>query len=159
MFCGNSHERFGGMITKVCPLCPKEVGPQPIDNFGLCRSRRDGRNLYCSVHARQQVYAYRQRLRERKQQTVRVRAEVDHLSLIEPERKPLVLWTAKPLTPVERVLEAIKRNKHTRVEIKNETKLHWDSVCDALAILNCEQGVIRFERRNGDAYFFLKKIA
>ena len=30
--------------TKECPLCSQEL---PLSEYGICRARKDGRNLYC----------------------------------------------------------------------------------------------------------------
>src|SRR5215467_8393619 len=38
--------------VKHCPICSKEL---PITEFGICRARKDGRNLYCKSCIRKKV--------------------------------------------------------------------------------------------------------
>jgi hypothetical protein len=45
-------------LRKICPLCDECV---PIVMFGVCRARKDGRNLYCKSCIRQKVSEFRQR--------------------------------------------------------------------------------------------------
>lgn len=144
------------MQTKVCPLCPIEVGPQPIDNFGLCRSRRDGRNLYCKSCVRKKVYEGRQALKEFRAR----RREVKEASR---ESEPLfvdqhVTTFRYRLTPQERVKEAISNGARTQKEIAKETKLNEDQVSDTIAKLLLETREIRTEViDNKRAYFINEK--
>src|SRR4030095_8504271 len=48
---------------KSCPICSKEL---PISEFGICRARKDGRNLYCKSCIRQKVTQSRRALKEYK---------------------------------------------------------------------------------------------
>ena len=48
---------------KNCPICTNEL---PISEFGICRARKDGRNLYCKSCIRQKVTQSRRALKEYK---------------------------------------------------------------------------------------------
>src|SRR5687767_15406548 len=49
--------------TKECPLCNQALS---LSEFGICRARKDGRNLYCKSCIRKKVTDSRQALREYK---------------------------------------------------------------------------------------------
>src|SRR5919106_4985058 len=49
--------------VKHCPICSKDL---PISEFGICRARKDGRNLYCKSCIRQKVTQSRRALKEYK---------------------------------------------------------------------------------------------
>src|SRR5882762_11585312 len=38
--------------TKQCPICSKDL---PLTEYGICRARKDGRNLYCKSCIRKKV--------------------------------------------------------------------------------------------------------
>lgn len=63
------------------------------------------------------------------------------------------------LKDTQRVLAAIRSGCQTRSDIKKATDLSWDRTTDALAILNCEQGVIRFTRLDDEPHFYVVKVA
>ena len=48
---------------KHCPICAQEL---PIAEFGVCRARKDGRNLYCKSCIRNKVTQSRRALKEYK---------------------------------------------------------------------------------------------
>src|SRR5712692_3317831 len=48
---------------KRCPRCEESL---PLSEFGLCRARKDGLNLYCKRCIRQKIALSRQALREYK---------------------------------------------------------------------------------------------
>jgi hypothetical protein len=48
-------------ILKRCPRCE---GSLPLSEFGICRARKDGLNLYCRWCIREKINAGRQALRE-----------------------------------------------------------------------------------------------
>src|SRR5215217_2866434 len=48
---------------KHCPICANDL---PISEFGICRARKDGRNLYCKSCIRQKVTQSRRALKEYK---------------------------------------------------------------------------------------------
>src|SRR5687768_18519804 len=49
--------------VKHCPICSQDL---PITEFGICRARKDGRNLYCKSCIRQKVTQSRRALKEYK---------------------------------------------------------------------------------------------
>jgi hypothetical protein len=117
--------------SKPCLQCDQDL---PISDFGICRARKDGRNAYCKACVRQRVSAGRSRVREMKTKKV-----------IE--------------TTTKRVQRAIRAGFHTREAIQEATSLPMDDVCDALAVLNCERGVVRFRRVEGEACFYPARAA
>src|SRR5215204_2572423 len=48
---------------KHCPICSQDL---PISEFGICRARKDGRNLYCKSCIRHKVTQSRRALKEYK---------------------------------------------------------------------------------------------
>jgi len=123
---------------KRCPRCEESL---PLSEFGVCRARKDGLNLYCKRCIRQKISLSRQALREYK------KARGKHGSSISADssRVPLDSKTSlssrriarmlRKLSPADRVREAIRCGAHTQKEIAQVTKLPKDEVCDALANL------------------------
>ena len=123
---------------KRCPRCEESL---PLSEFGVCRARKDGLNLYCKRCIRQKISLSRQALREYK------KARVKHGSMISSDDSRLTLDTKtslssrriarmlRKLSPADRVREAIRCGAHTQKEIAQVTKLPKDEVCDALANL------------------------
>ena len=119
---------------KICPICNKELR---IGEFGVCRARKDGRNLYCKTCIRNKVTESRRALKEYRSARKRYVAQplADGGSFLDGEpsgNHPRVL---SKLSPVERVREAIKKGARTQKEISQETKLGKDEIGDALANL------------------------
>src|SRR5688572_7724699 len=86
---------------KRCPRCERWLSRS--DDFGICRARADGLNLYCRECVRQKIHIYRAGLREYLQK---------HPS--KPAAQPKLFETASPhrisralrkLSPVDRVLK------------------------------------------------------
>ena len=48
---------------KQCPICTLDL---PLAEFGVCRARKDGRNLYCKSCIRKKVTESRRALKEYK---------------------------------------------------------------------------------------------
>ena len=123
---------------KRCPRCEELL---PLSEFGVCRARKDGLNLYCKRCIRQKIAQSRQALREYKN------ARIRHGSLAEPEGSRLTIdpksgfsprriaRMLRKLSPADRVREAIRCGAETQTEIGQVTKLPKDEVCDALANL------------------------
>ncbi len=44
-----------------CPICSQQL---PLSEFGVCRARKDGRNLYCKSCIRKKVTESRRALKE-----------------------------------------------------------------------------------------------
>src|ERR1051325_5976003 len=121
-----------------CPRCEESL---PLSEFGICRARKDGLNLYCKRCIRQKIALSRQALREYK------KARVKHGGTASSERSGLtvdakssfssrrIARMLRKLSPADRVREAIRYGAHTQKEIAQVTKLPKDEVCDALANL------------------------
>jgi hypothetical protein len=122
---------------KRCPRCEESL---PLSEFGVCRARKDGLNLYCKRCIRQKIAQSRQALREYKNARVkhgadvpdRSRLTIDAKSGFSPRRIARML---RKLSPADRVREAIRCGARTQKEIAQVTKLPKDEVCDALANL------------------------
>jgi hypothetical protein len=123
---------------KRCPRCEESL---PLSEFGVCRARKDGLNLYCKRCIRQKIALSRQALREYKKARVkqggtatseRSRLLADGKSVFSSRRIARML---RKLSPADRVREAIRCGAHTQKEIAQVTKLPKDEVCDALANL------------------------
>ncbi len=122
--------------VKHCPICSLEL---PISEFGICRARKDGRNLYCKSCIRQKVTQSRRALKEYKSARKRyISQQVEITELLNGDPSNGAHYTAKSLSklsPVERVRDAIRRGSRTQREIAQETKLGKDEIGDALANL------------------------
>jgi hypothetical protein len=119
--------------TKRCPRCEAEL---PLDQFGVCRARKDGLNLYCKRCIRQKIALSRQALREYKKGRG---ASSDHTRVTLNSKPSLssrrIARMLRKLSPADRVREAIRCGAHTQKQIAEVTKLPKDEVCDALANL------------------------
>src|SRR5205823_6871997 len=122
---------------KKCPRCEESL---PLSEFGICRARKDGLNLYCKRCIRQKITQSRQALREYKNARIKHGATTadkpqtaaDTKLNFSPRRIARML---RKLSPADRVREAIRCGAHTQKEIAQVTKLPKDEVCDALANL------------------------
>ena len=120
---------------KRCPRCEE---PLPLSEFGVCRARKDGLNLYCKRCIRQKIALSRQALREYKKARGKhsisdnSRVTLDHKTSLSSRRIARML---RKLSPADRVREAIRCGAHTQKDIAQVTKLPKDEVCDALANL------------------------
>ncbi len=117
--------------TKGCPICSQSL---PLSEFGVCRARKDGCNLYCKSCIRKKVTSSRQVLREYKSSRKRFETSQVLDTEVAPGAQPVGRGLCK-LSPVERVREAIRKNARTQKEIAQETKLGNDEIGDALANL------------------------
>ncbi|MEK6281321.1 MAG: hypothetical protein AABN95_13290 [Acidobacteriota bacterium] len=120
--------------TKNCPICSQQL---PLSEFGVCRARKDGRNLYCKSCIRKKVTDSRRALKEyrstRKRYVGQPTTEGGALLDSEPAANyPRIL---SKLSPIERVREAIKKGASTQREIAQETRMGKDEIGDALAHL------------------------
>src|SRR6266404_9221575 len=123
---------------KRCPRCEESL---PLSEFGVCRARKDGLNLYCKRCIRQKIAQSRQALREYKNARIkhgsqavegRSRVTIDAKSGFSARRIARML---RKLSPADRVREAIRCGARTQKEIAHVTRLPKDEVCDALANL------------------------
>jgi hypothetical protein len=145
---------------KHCPICSKEL---PISEFGICRARKDGRNLYCKSCIRNKVTQSRRALKEYKSARKKyISQQVEMTDLSNPDHSIGTHYTAKSvskLSPVERVRDAIRRGARTQREIAQETKLGKDEIGDALANLLLWTREIRTEVHDNTRFYFLNDSA
>lgn len=146
--------------VKHCPICSLEL---PISEFGICRARKDGRNLYCKSCIRQKVTQSRRALKEYKSARKRyISQQVEISELINGDSSNGTHYTAKSLSklsPVERVRDAIRRGSRTQREIAQETKLGKDEIGDALANLLLWTHEIRTQVIDSTRMYFLNDAA
>ena len=118
--------------TKNCPICEQQL---PISEFGVCRSRKDGRNLYCKSCIRKKVTDSRKALKEYRSSRKRYVGPISETGEGDHESSPGYLRIQSKLSPVERVREAIRKGARTQKEIAQETRMGKDEIGDALANL------------------------
>ena len=125
--------------TKQCPICTQDL---PLVEFGVCRARKDGRNLYCKSCIRKKVTESRRALKEYKSARKRYMSQqVDMAAMFtsdgEDARSHSHYGTrsGSKLSPVDRVRDAIRRGARTQKEIAQDTKMGKDEIGDALANL------------------------
>jgi hypothetical protein len=122
---------------KNCPICSQQL---PLSEFGVCRARKDGRNLYCKSCIRKKVTDSRRSLKEYRSARKRYVSQPlsDESSLLsdsESFSSANYPRSLRKMTPVERVKDAIKHGAKTQKEIRKRANLSDDEVGDALANL------------------------
>ena len=144
---------------KRCPRCEESL---PLSEFGVCRARKDGLNLYCKRCIRQKIALSRQALREYKtarskhnNSTAKPRIALDGKSGFSPRRIARML---RKLSPADRVREAIRCGARTQKEIAHVTKLPKDEVCDALANLLLWTREIRTQIIDHQRMYFVNEV-
>src|SRR6476659_2249658 len=104
--------------VKHCPICAKELS---VSEFGICRARKDGRNLYCKSCIRSKVTQSRRALKEYKSARKKyISQQVELSELLNDDHSSSTHYIAKSmskLSPVERVRDAIRRGAKTQREI------------------------------------------
>ena len=145
--------------TKICPLCSQALS---LSEFGICRARKDGRNLYCKSCIRKKVTDSRQALREyksaRKRCVTLQTLDSNDVSLADESHSAAQhVRIVSKLSPIERVREAIRRNARTQKEIAQETKLGKDEIGDALANLLLWTHEIRTEVIDSTRMYFINE--
>src|ERR1044072_8033585 len=116
---------------KHCPSCDSDL---PIDSFGICRARSDGRNLYCRSCIRAKVTIARRNLKEYKAIRKRVLKEKYWRELTAvpiPTQRPC----KQKQSPVDRIRDLIRQEPRTQRELRTATRLHKDVIGEALASL------------------------
>src|SRR2546421_852941 len=143
---------------KRCPRCEESL---PVSEFGICRARKDGLNLYCKRCIRQKIALSRQALREYKTArskhssgATKSRVTLDSKSGFSPRRIARML---RKLSPADRVREAIRCGAGTQNEIAQVTRLPKDEVCDALANLLLWTREIRTQIVNHQRMYFVNE--
>ena len=145
---------------KHCPICAQDL---LVSEFGICRARKDGRNLYCKSCIRNKVTQSRRALKEYKSarkkyiaQQIEVSEYLSHESSYGGQQpsKPL-----SKLSPVERVRDSIRRGARTQKEIAQDTKLGKDEIGDALANLLLWTREIRTQIVDNTRQYYLNDSA
>jgi len=143
---------------KRCPRCEETL---PLSEFGICRARKDGLNLYCKRCIRQKIAMSREALREYKSArskhgatTTKSRLPLDTRTGFSPRRIARML---RKLSPADRVREAIRCGARTQKEIAHVTRLPKDEVCDALANLLLWTREIRTQIVNHTRMYFVNE--
>jgi len=148
-------ENFLSPQLKHCPICSQDL---PVAEFGICRARKDGRNLYCKSCIRQKVTQSRRALKEYKSARKRyISQQIEMTELISADTGNAT-YPAKSiskLSPVERVRDAIRKGSRTQREIAQETKLGKDEIGDALANLLLWTHEIRTQVVDNTRLYFL----
>jgi hypothetical protein len=141
--------------TKQCPICSQDL---PLSEYGICRSRKDGRNLYCKSCIRKKVSDSRKAFKAYK--SVRhqyVADRSDNNGNATARRRPGVMRQVSKMTPVERVREAIRNGARTQREIAQGTKLGKDEIGEALANLLLWTREVRTESVDNNRYYFINE--
>ena len=143
---------------KRCPRCEEAL---PLSEFGICRARKDGLNLYCKRCIRQKIALSREALREYKSArskhgatATKSRLPLDTRTGFSPRRIARML---RKLSPADRVREAIRCGARTQKEIAHVTRLPKDEVCDALANLLLWTREIRTQIVNHTRMYFVNE--
>src|SRR5437667_2803712 len=106
--------------SKQCPICSQVLS---LSEFGICRARKDGRNLYCKTCIRKKVTDSRRALKEyrsaRKRYVGQPLSEHAGTPLGDGECPASANYPriVSKMSPVERVREAIKKGSRTQREI------------------------------------------
>jgi len=143
---------------KNCPICSQQL---PLSEFGVCRARKDGRNLYCKSCIRKKVTESRRALKEyrsaRKRYVSHLQTETSNLDL-DPSPASYTRLLSK-LSPVERVREAIRKGARTQKEIAQETRLGKDEIGDAIANLLLWTREIKTQIVDSNRLYFINESA
>jgi hypothetical protein len=145
---------------KNCPICCQQL---PLSEFGVCRARKDGRNLYCKSCIRKKVTESRRALKEYRS------ARRRHISQPQNEQEGALDGSAgsaasyprmlSKMSPIERVREAIRKGARTQREIAQETRLGKDEIGDAIANLLLWTREIKTQMVDNTRTYFLNESA
>lgn len=142
------------LASKNCPICTLDL---PLAEFGVCRARKDGRNLYCKSCIRKKVTESRRALKEYRSARKRyVSQPMGDGNGSADGNYPRIL---SKLSPVERVREAIRKGAKTQKEIAQETRLGKDEIGDAIANLLLWTREIRTEVVDNTRVYSLNESA
>jgi hypothetical protein len=142
--------------TKQCPICSQDL---PLTEYGICRARKDGRNLYCKSCIRKKVSESRKAFKAYKSvrhQYVVEKLDDEHGNANVPRRQGVMRQVSK-MTPVERVRESIKSGARTQKEIGKRANLGTDEVCEALANLLLWTREVRTEIVGGERHYVINQ--
>lgn len=141
------------LAAKNCPICTQDL---PLSEFGVCRARKDGRNLYCKSCIRKKVTESRRALKEYRSARKRYVSQPGGDGNGSDPNYPRIL---SKLSPVERVREAIRKGAKTQKEIAQETRLGKDEIGDAIANLLLWTREIRTEVVDNTRVYSLNETA
>jgi hypothetical protein len=146
---------------KNCPICSQQL---PLSEFGVCRARKDGRNLYCKSCIRKKVTESRRALKEYRSARKRYVSQPlsEHsTSSLDGDSPPSGGYTRllSKLSPVERVREAIRKGARTQREIAQETRMGKDEIGDAIANLLLWTREIKTQIVENNRHYFINESA
>lgn len=146
---------------KNCPICSQQL---PLSEFGVCRARKDGRNLYCKSCIRKKVTDSRRALKEYRSARKRyvnppLLESADALLNEDGSPSTLVPKALNRLSPIERVREAIRKGARTQVDIAQQTRLSKDEIGDAIANLLLWTREIRTQTVANTRLYFMNEAA
>lgn len=144
---------------KNCPICSLQL---PLSEFGVCRARKDGRNLYCKSCIRKKVTDSRRALKEYRSARKRYVSQplldsADALLNEGGDASTMFPRVLSRLSPIERVREAIKKGARTQKEIAQETRLGKDEIGDAIANLLLWTREIRTQTVGNTRLYFISE--
>lgn len=147
---------------KHCPICSQQL---PLSEFGVCRARKDGRNLYCKSCIRKKVTDSRRALKEyrsaRKRYVSQAASEHSETSSRHATSRASGSYARllSKLTPVERVREAIRKGARTQKEIAQETRMGKDEIGEAIANLLLWTREIKTQIVDNNRLYFINESA
>jgi hypothetical protein len=142
--------------SKYCPICAQQL---PLSEFGVCRARKDGRNLYCKSCIRTKVTNSRRALKEYRSARKRYVSQPSQTGA-DLESSPSSYSRAmSKLSPVERVREAIRKGARTQKEIAHQTRLGKDEIGEAIANLLLWTREIKTEVVDNTRHYSLNESA